>query len=183
MQKERGMQKKVGVVGGCGHVGLPLAVALAPHHRVFVYDVDSKAVARVQRGEVPFRDDGLEEGLARALELGLQIKASPEDLPECDYIVVVVGTPVDEHLNPSFTGIDQVLGQLEEVFRKGQTLVLRSTLYPGTSERVHNYFKKKGLPLEVAFCPERVAEGQAFRAIRTVACPSPGGQGRPPNQP
>lgn len=168
MQKERGVQKKVGVVGGCGHVGLPLGVALAPYHRVFVYDTDSKTVARVQRGQVPFRDDGLEEALARALGHGLQVKASPEDLPECDYIVVVVGTPVDEHLNPSFNGIDQVLGQLEEVFRRGQTLILRSTLYPGTSERVLNYFKKKGLPLEVAFCPERVAEGQALKEIRTL---------------
>ncbi len=162
------MQKKVGIVGGCGHVGLPLAVALAPHHRVFVYDVDTKAVERVRRGEPHLRDEGIEESLARALSLGLQVKASPEDLPACDYIVVVVGTPVDEHLNPSFTGIDQVLGQLEEVFRKGQTLVLRSTLYPGTSERVHNHFKKKGLSLEVAFCPERVAEGVALREIRSL---------------
>src|SRR6266851_2586187 len=160
--------KKVGIVGGCGHVGLPLAVALAAHHRVFIYDVDRAAVEQVRKGRALFRDEGLDEDLARALGLGLQIKASPEDLPGCDYIVVVVGTPVDEHLNPSFTGIDQVLGQLAEVLREGQTVILRSTLYPGTSERVHNYFKKKGLPLEVAFCPERVAEGQAFREIRTL---------------
>ena len=162
------MQKKVGIVGGCGHVGLPLGVALAPHHRVLLYDVDRKAVDRVARGEVPFRDEGLQEGLTRALTLGLQVKTSPQDLSDCDYVVIVVGTPVDEHLNPSFTGIDQVLGQLAEVLRDGQTLVLRSTLYPGTSARVNNYLKRKGLSLEVAFCPERVAEGQALREIRTL---------------
>jgi UDP-N-acetyl-D-mannosaminuronic acid dehydrogenase len=160
--------KKVGIVGGCGHVGLPLAVALAAHHRVFVYDVDRAAVEQVRKGKAPFRDEGLDEDLARALAQGLQVKASPEDLPDCEYIVVVVGTPVDEHLNPSFTGIDQVLGQLGEVLREGQTLILRSTLYPGTSERVHNYLQKKGVALEVAFCPERVAEGQALREIRSL---------------
>ncbi len=160
--------KKVGIVGGCGHVGLPLAVALAAHHRVFIYDVDRAAVEQVRKGRALFRDEGLDEDLARALAQGLQVKASPEDLPDCDYIVVVVGTPVDEHLNPSFTGIDQVLGQLAEVLREGQTVILRSTLYPGTSERVHNYFQKKGVALEVAFCPERVAEGQALREIRTL---------------
>ncbi len=160
--------KKVGIVGGCGHVGLPLAVALAAHHRVFIYDVDRAAVEHVRKGRALFRDEGLDEDLARALAQGLQVKASPEDLPDCDYIVVVVGTPVDEHLNPSFTGIDQVLGQLAEVLREGQTVILRSTLYPGTSERVHNYFQKKGVALEVAFCPERVAEGQALREIRTL---------------
>jgi UDP-N-acetyl-D-mannosaminuronic acid dehydrogenase len=162
------MQKKVGVVGGCGHVGLPLAVALAPHHRVFVYDVDAAAVERVRHGEVPFRDEGLEEELARALALGLQVKSSPEDLPDCDYIVVIIGTPVDKHLNPDFTGIDHVLGQLEEVFRKGQTLILRSTIYPGTTERTYKSLKKKNLGLEVAFCPERVAEGLALREIRSL---------------
>ncbi len=149
--------KKVGIVGGCGHVGLPLAVALAAHHRVFIYDVDRAAVEQVRKGRALFRDEGLDEDLARALAQGLQVKASPEDLPDCDYIVVVVGTPVDEHLNPSFTGIDQVLGQLAEVLREGQT-----------GERVHNYFQKKGVALEVAFCPERVAEGQALREIRTL---------------
>ena len=160
--------KKVGIVGGCGHVGLPLAVAFAAHHRVFIYDVDRAAVEQVRGGKALFRDEGLDEDLAKALAQGLQVKASPEDLPDCDYIVVVVGTPVDEHLNPSFTGIDQVLGQLAEVLREGQTVILRSTLYPGTSERVHNYFQKKGVALEVAFCPERVAEGQALREIRTL---------------
>src|SRR5499427_7567307 len=162
------MQKKVGIVGGCGRVGLPLGVALAPHHRVFLYDVDRTTVERVQRGQVPFRDEGLDEALARALRLGLQVKASPQDLRDCDYVVIVVGTPVDEHLNPSFTGIDQVLEQLAEVLRDGQTVVLRSTVYPGTSARVNNYLMKKGLSLEVAFCPERVAEGQALREIRTL---------------
>ena len=47
---------------GCGHVGLPLSIAFAPHHRVVIYDIDSQAVARVQRGEVPFKDEGAEEG-------------------------------------------------------------------------------------------------------------------------
>jgi len=149
-------------------VGLPLAIALAPHHPVCIYDIDMAAIELVKRGQLPFLDDGAEEALAQALAAGLQVSATPEQIPECDYVVVIIGTPTDEHLNPSFTSIDRLLHQLHEVLRDHQTLVLRSTLYPGTSERIHNQLRKRGLQVEVTFCPERVAEGQALKEIRSL---------------
>jgi UDP-N-acetyl-D-mannosaminuronic acid dehydrogenase len=82
--------------------------------------------------------------------------------------VAVIGTPVDEHLNPSFTVFDRLLSQLDEVLRDGQTLVLRSTVYPGSSERVQRHFRQRGRKVEVAFCPERVAEGVALKEIRQL---------------
>jgi len=158
----------VGVVGGCGHVGLPLAIALAPHHRVRIFDIDGKAVARVRAGEMPFRDAGADEGLRDALQSGLEVSEHPDVLRDCSILVVVIGTPVDEHLNPSFTVFDRLLAQLYEVLRPGQTVVLRSTVYPGTSERVQNELRRRGLAVEVAFCPERVAEGIALDEIRKL---------------
>jgi len=74
------MSKVITVVGGCGHVGLPLAIALAAHHQVRIFDIDSTAVARVRRGEMPFRDAGAEEGLRDALKRGLVVSDSPESL-------------------------------------------------------------------------------------------------------
>jgi UDP-N-acetyl-D-mannosaminuronic acid dehydrogenase len=60
------------VIGGCGHVGLPLAIALASHDlRVGIYDSDDLAVKRVRAGEMPFREIGAEEALVRVLESGL----------------------------------------------------------------------------------------------------------------
>jgi UDP-N-acetyl-D-mannosaminuronic acid dehydrogenase len=160
--------KKVAVVGGCGHVGLPLSLALSPHHQVFIYDTDAAAVERVKRGEMPFKDDGGEEALRRALDRGLQLSTTPEALSQCDYIIIVIGTPVDEHLNPSFNLFDKVLSQLFELMQPGQTLVLRSTVYPGTTERVYQQLKKRGLDVEVTFCPERVAEGVALKEIQSL---------------
>ena len=130
------MSKVITVVGGCGHVGLPLAIALASHHQVRIFDIDAAAVARVRRGEMPFRDAGAEEALQDALRRGLVVSDSPNVLEGAEVLVVVIGTPVDEHLNPSFSLFDRLLDQLYEVLRDGQTLVLRSTVYPGTSERV-----------------------------------------------
>lgn len=161
-------KKKVAVIGGCGHVGLPLSIAFAEHHDVFIYDTNANAVEQVRRGEMPFADEGGEEGLRRALDKGLKLSATPEALPTCDTLVFVIGTPVDEHLNPSFTLFDRVLGQLSEMMRDGQTLALRSTVLPGTTERVRKFFEKRNLKIEVTFCPERVAEGKALTEIKTL---------------
>jgi UDP-N-acetyl-D-mannosaminuronic acid dehydrogenase len=161
-------RKRVAVVGGCGHVGLPLSIALAAHHDVLVYDIDANAAERVRRGELPFKDEGAEEGLAAALRSGMRVSTSPEGLRECDTIVFVIGTPVDEHLNPSFTLFDRVLEELSAWLRDGQTLVLRSTVLPGTTERVQRMLKWRALDVDVAFCPERVAEGHALEEIRSL---------------
>jgi UDP-N-acetyl-D-mannosaminuronic acid dehydrogenase len=162
------MRRKVAIIGGCGHVGLPLGLALAPHHEVILYDIDAAAVERVRRGELPFREEGGEEALREALARGLTVTSSREQLSACELLVVVIGTPVDEHLHPSFTVLEALLGQLEEVLRDGQTLVLRSTVYPGTSERVQRRLRQRGRKVEVAFCPERVAEGVALQEIRRL---------------
>lgn len=162
------VRKKVAVVGGCGHVGLPLSIAFAPHHDVSIYDINPIAVEQVKRGEMPFADEGGEEGLEAALKNGLQVSTSPEVLRTADYVVFVIGTPVDEHLNPSFTLFDRVLGQLAELLHDGQTLVLRSTVLPGTTERVRRMFEKRKINVEITFCPERVAEGKALVEIKTL---------------
>jgi len=162
------MGKTITVVGGCGHVGLPLAIALASHHQVRIFDIDKGAVERVRKGEMPFRDAGADEGLRDALHRGLVVSDSPSSLEGADVLVVVIGTPVDEHLNPSFAVFDRLLAQLAEHMRDGQTLILRSTVYPGTSERVQRMLKELGLQVDVVFCPERVAEGVALEEIRKL---------------
>lgn len=162
------MGQVITVVGGCGHVGLPLAIALAPHHWVRIFDIDAAAVARVKRGEMPFRDAGAQEALQEALRRGLVVSDSPQVLEGTEVLVVVIGTPVDEHLNPSFSLFDRLLNQLSEYMKDGQTLVLRSTVYPGTSERVQRALDLRGRKVHVSFCPERVAEGVALEEIRRL---------------
>src|SRR5262249_28159922 len=111
----------VGIVGGCGHVGLPLALALSPHHHVRIYDIDAATVERVRGGEMPFMDAGSEQALAEALTHGLDLSTEPSILKGCDVLLLIVGTPVDEHLNPSFTLFNRLLEQLYGVLESGQT--------------------------------------------------------------
>src|SRR5215469_9801691 len=97
--------RDVVVIGGCGHVGLPLAIAFADRGaRVGIYDVSEVAVATVNAGQLPFEEPGAAEVLERVVADGrLQASADPSIVGSAEYVVVVIGTPVDEHLNPNQT--------------------------------------------------------------------------------
>ncbi len=157
----------VGVIGGCGHVGLPLALLIAKlEQRVLVYDVNAEAVARVGAGQMPFAEEGAPELLADAVASGrLRCTTDPAGLARCALLVLIIGTPVDEHLNPALEGIPRALERCLPYLRDDQVLVLRSTVYPGTSARVQEWLRERGKATSVAFCPERVAQGKSLREM------------------
>lgn len=155
------------VVGGCGHVGLPLAIAFADRGlHVGVYDVDPGAVGKVSAGTMPFDEPGAPEALARVLAASrLTASTDPGLVSRAEHIVVVVGTPVDEHLNPDPKVVPAAVGALSEHLRDGQLIVLRSTVYPGVTAQVEKLVAGRGVAVEVAFCPERIAEGKALTEL------------------
>jgi UDP-N-acetyl-D-mannosaminuronic acid dehydrogenase len=158
------------VVGGCGHVGLPLAIAFASRGlRVAIHDIDAQAVATVASGQLPFREDGALVHLQSALAEGrLYVTTDDEVIGRAEHVIVVIGTPVDEHLNPDPRAVKQaLLGSLSR-FHDGQLLVLRSTLYPGVTRAVEGIFVDAGLDVDVSFCPERIAEGKAMEELFTL---------------
>jgi UDP-N-acetyl-D-mannosaminuronic acid dehydrogenase len=152
------------VVGGCGHVGLPLAIALADRGlSVAVYDVDDEAVRSVSAGVLPFAEPGADEPLARALSAGrLTVGTDPRVVESAQAVVVVIGTPVDEHLNPDPQSVLSALEPCRQFLHDGQLLVLRSTVYPGVTARVERFVADLGRDIDVAFCPERIAQGKAM---------------------
>jgi UDP-N-acetyl-D-mannosaminuronic acid dehydrogenase len=158
------------VVGGCGHVGLPLAIAFASRGlRVAIHDIDARAVATVASGQLPFREDGALVHLQSALAEGrLYVTTDDEVIGRAEHVIVVIGTPVDEHLNPDPRAVKQaLLGSLSR-FHDGQLLVLRSTLYPGVTRAVEGIFVDACLDVDVSFCPERIAEGKAMEELFTL---------------
>jgi UDP-N-acetyl-D-mannosaminuronic acid dehydrogenase len=158
------------VVGGCGHVGLPLAVALASRgSRVGIYDIDADAVAAVSRGELRFREDGLQELLDEALDKETLIASTDAaTIARGEVVVVVVGTPVDQHLNPDPQQVARAIEDVIGHYRDGQLVVLRSTVYPGVTQNVERLFARHGVAVDVSFCPERIAEGQAMTELFTL---------------
>jgi UDP-N-acetyl-D-mannosaminuronic acid dehydrogenase len=158
------------VVGGCGHVGLPLAIAFASRGlNVAILDIDSAAVELVRSGELPFREDGAREPLRQALADGrLHVTMDVEVIRRSEAVVVVIGTPVDEHLNPDPRAVTRALDPNLHLYRDGQLIVLRSTVYPGVTDGVDRMFAAAGLNVDVTFCPERIAEGRAMEELFTL---------------
>jgi UDP-N-acetyl-D-mannosaminuronic acid dehydrogenase len=170
------------IVGGCGRVGLPLGLAFADRGlSVALYDLNERAVGQVSSGEMPFQEDGADDVLARVGK-NLVATMDPSDVARAEHVIVVIGTPVDEHLDPRPTAVPDAIESLAPHLRDGQLLILRSTLYPGVTAMVETLIERLGVKVEVAFCPERIAEGAALKELfdlpQIVACRSETGQAR-----
>ncbi len=155
------------IVGGCGHVGLPLGIAFADNDtNVTLYDINETAIAKINKGTVPFKEEGAEEVLKRVVSNRKLIATNnPEVISNADTIVLVIGTPVDEHLNPKVSDILRAIKEIQDYLKDGQLLVMRSTLYPGVTDKVKTYLDKQGKNVHVAFCPERIVEGHALTEL------------------
>lgn len=158
------------VVGGCGHVGLPLAITLADAgFGATIHDINDAAVAAVAAGRIPFLEAGAEAALRRVLAAGrLQVANDPALISRARCVIVVVGTPVDEHLNPTYVALTRFFKRLLPQLRPGQCVILRSTVFPGTTGKLAELVRRAGLDVSVAFCPERVAEGKAMEELKSL---------------
>jgi UDP-N-acetyl-D-mannosaminuronic acid dehydrogenase len=98
-------------------------------------------------------------------------------IADVEHVVVVIGTPIDEHLNPNLNAVPAAIADIASWLHDGQLLVLRSTVYPGVTALVERLVADLGLDIDVAFCPERIAEGKAmvelFELPQIVASRSP----------
>jgi UDP-N-acetyl-D-mannosaminuronic acid dehydrogenase len=157
----------VAIVGGCGHVGLPLGLAFADRGlSVELVDIDAGKCQQVNRGAVPFAEPGADCVLARMLEAGrIRATTDPLAVAQAENVVVVIGTPIDEHHNPDLNAVQATISEVGESLVDDQLLVLRSTVYPGVTAMVERLIERLGKNIDVAFCPERVAEGQAMAEL------------------
>ena len=170
MDRSIGPDLDVVVLGGGGHVGLPLSLAFAKAGlRVGIFDTSQATLDRIAAGEMPFLEGGADELLREILATRpLELSATADILARTDQIVVVIGTPVDEFLGPSMTVFERAVEQIAPHLRDGALVVLRSTVYPGTTAYVAQHLEARDKVVDLAFCPERIAEGHALEELHTL---------------
>jgi len=158
------------VLGGGGHVGLPLSLTLADAGLcVGIYDTSQTTLDRIAGGEMPFLETGADDLLRKVLATGrLELGTDGSIIERTQTLIIVVGTPVDEFLGPSMTVFERVVNQVAPHLRDGALVILRSTVYPGTTEYVTHHLAEAGCNVDVAFCPERIAEGHALEELHTL---------------
>src|SRR4029077_6419049 len=124
---------------------------------------------RIAAGKMPFLETGADELLEEILPTGRLIFGSSGSMIErTDNLVVVIGTPVDEFLGPSMTIFEKAVDQIAPHLRTGALVALRSTVYPGTTGYVAQNLAARGCVVDVAFCPERIAEGHELGGLHSL---------------
>ena len=158
------------VIGGAGHVGVPLVLALAEAGlRVNVNDLNKDGLEALKAGRLPFIEHGAEPVLVKALaNQRLVFTHSPNQISNGGPVVITIGTPIDEFLNPIRKVVQSCIDSALPVLKDGQLIVLRSTVFPGTTEWLASYLDGKGRKLKVAFCPERVVQGYGLKELREM---------------
>lgn len=158
------------VVGGAGHVGLGFSILMASKgKRVLVLDINAKAMDSIQNGSMPFLEYDAEPMLKEVLASKLLLFSSNvADIANVTNIIVTIGTPIDEFLNPDMKAFIQCFDEMLPYLSDEHLLILRSTVYPGMTSWLDEYFNRNGLRPRVAFCPERVVEGHAIKELQTL---------------
>jgi|SRR5579872_6311317 len=158
--------RKLVIIGGCGHVGLPLGIVFAnTGMNVVLLDLDKRKIAAVNNGQMPFMEKNADEMLNACIGKTLTATSDSSCLKDADCAVAVIGTPVDEHLNPTVTDLYRSIDFAVEQLPDNALLVLRSTVYPGVTKLVYERIQSRGRKVHIAFCPERIAEGKAMEEL------------------
>ena len=161
--------RDVCVVGGLGHVGLPLGLAFAMQGlQVVAYDINKGAIEKIRQGELPFLEQGGQEALRLVQGKTFHVSTDLQSIATARFVIIVIGTPVDEHLNPKFSLFKKFIDTFVEVLSDAQHIILRSTVYPGITAKVLRYLRGRGKQCSVSFCPERIVQGQALHEIATL---------------
>jgi UDP-N-acetyl-D-mannosaminuronic acid dehydrogenase len=162
--------RKIAIVGGVGHVGLPFGVVLASKgFKVFAYDISTSNVDLVNSGQFPFMESGGSNLLKDVLHNEtFEATTNPEALTNAEIVILVIGTPVDEHLSPDPSAVIVHIKNILNYIANAKLLILRSTLFPGVSEKVLKLIKNVYPDLEVVYCPERILEGKAVDELTSL---------------
>lgn len=165
------------VVFGIGRVGLPLALVLADKgFDVSGIDVDPARVTALENKKMPFLEEGADELLQKHIGKKFKIFTSDhikESLAENKYIILTLGTPIDNSYSPDHSQIEKLFLELAPFLEKGHVIILRSTISPGSLRQLARFVEentkfKVGTDVFMAYCPERIAEGKSVEELGQI---------------
>lgn len=162
---------KIAVVG-LGRVGLPFSLSL--HEAGFSItgvDINTNWLEQLKNKPCfPFHEPGYD----RLPEEGdhWKLQSHFEGLDAIDAFVITVGTPLDSNLTPDLRPIKAVVDALAQYLSKGKLIIFRSTLGLGVTSSISKYLQTiracQGGQPNIAYCPERLAEGKAKLEISSL---------------
>ena len=164
---KRNLEQAVICVIGLGYVGLPLAQAFSRSFKVIGFDVDESKVNQLKQQTI------LTNAIDSAIPTNLTITTNPEEIAKTDFIIIAVPTPLTKSKEPDLSFVKQAAKIVSHYMRKGATVILESTVYPGiTEEMVKPILEESGLKcgadFKVAYSPERINPGDEEHALDII---------------
>ena len=163
----------VSIIGG-GYVGFPLGMKFIENGLdVTIVDIDEQKLETFNSGVVPFKEIGTEEVLEEALEDDqLTLSTDLFSVTDTDAVVITIGTPIDEHHNPQMEQLMNLIEDLENHLNKEQLVILRSTIYPGTTEIVRHHLEESGFidgeDIYLSVAPERIVQHESMQELEQI---------------
>ncbi len=138
--------------------------------KVCLHDKNTKNAELVQKGIMPFIEYGADPILKKLIKKKDALTISPDikEISNAKHIIIAIGTPVDEYLNPNVRVFLEFFNDLKKHLRQGQTIIIRSTIYPRTCQQVTKLLKETKKNIQLAYCPERIAQGYAIQELREL---------------
>ena len=165
----------VGIIGGCGHVGLPLGLSFAKKGlKVLAIDINKTAVDKINNGEMPFFEPNAEKILQEVMDKGnFYCTTDQNKIAQAEYVIIVPGTPIDFEFIPDLTQIETVIKSIIPYLQKNQALIFRSTLAPKSTDYIKHFIEVNtkfiiGKDLFIAFAPERLVQSDAIRELERL---------------
>ena len=156
------------IFGGLGHVGLPLGIILADSGLdVLLYDKNKKNFDIVLKGKMPFVEYGAAKLLKKNLNNKLHLTQDYKSIFLCENIIITVGTPIDEYLNPKLGEFINIIKKLSSNLTKNHNLIIRSSVFPGTMSIINKILEKKKIT-KISYCPERIVQGYAIKELKNL---------------
>ena len=159
----------VSIVGGVGHVGAPLGLALSSKgYNVILIDKNKENIKKINHGIMPF----IEEGCAKLLKkmiLKRKIFATLDlnEVKKCKYIIVCLGTPINKKFEPNLKNFISFFYSLKKYLNRNHIVIIRSSIYPGICNKVFNIIKSYCKNL--SYCPERIAQGKSLKELPKIS--------------
>ena len=155
-------KSNISIIGGAGHVGFALGLIFSSKgFNVSLIDKDRANIKKINSGKIPFLEENSQK-LLKTMIKKKRIYATNQlrKVIESKFIIVCIGTPINNKLNPNLRGFINFFYQLKKFLRKDQIIIIRSSIYPGICNKIYKIIESKCKNL--SYCPERIVQGKAI---------------------
>ena len=162
---------------GLGYVGLPLAVAFASKYQVIGFDIKTKRVEELQRANdttLEVTNKELKNSLISNTRNGLTITSVVHDIKKANVYIITVPTPINDQRQPLLTPLKKACETVASVLKKGDVVIIESTVYPGATEEfcVPIFESSSDLIFNkdffVGYSPERINPGDKKHTVTKI---------------